>query len=181
MRDRRTNCKTGEGTRVWRSDKRQQDHSGVGQGTRKALTYAFSRPWESGPLFLDRDGFWGRGLHYRTGQCEQSVHLSEPDSGVCGGVPPPAWRAGSTRGLWWPYLPSVPQREGQTERFQSGPLGVSGFAMGKEGLHSQLEARRRTVRTAAPRLTVCLFPQVCQPCTLNASVLRPVTGKAKEV
>lgn len=97
----------GEGTRVWRSDKRQQDHSGVGQGTRKALTYAFSRPWESGPLFLDRDGFWGRGLHYRTGQCEQSVHPSEPDSGVGGGslLPPGEQEArGACGGLTFPLF-----------------------------------------------------------------------------
>lgn len=59
----------------------------MGQGTRKALTYAFSRPWESGPLFLDRDGFWGRGLYYRTGSASsQSTPLSQTAECVWGGT-----------------------------------------------------------------------------------------------
>lgn len=30
----------------------------------RRTNYTSSRPWESGPLFLDRDGFWRRGLHF---------------------------------------------------------------------------------------------------------------------
>lgn len=30
----------------------------------RRTNYTLSRLWESGPLFLDRDGFWGRGLHF---------------------------------------------------------------------------------------------------------------------